>query len=287
MERPLTAALAAHLPAGALEGCDPVALEAVLAERLAAARRDVPGVQLSDEQFLGWLSRHLPVVDLDTLSGLYVEDLFLCCACLQGDRAAQAVLDRRILSQVPRWVGRLAQSPEDVQQELRAALLFGEGGGRLRDYAGRGSLERWIKVAATRRAISQQRSQKPVDPLDEVEELFSGPDPQLDFVKLRDREALRKVLQEAIRGLPARELGLLRLHYLQSVSLDKLAALERVHRATVARWLAEARARVLARARALLHERLRLTEAESDSLVRFVGSRLDLSLRTVFGAGKE
>ncbi len=131
-------------------------------------------------------------------------------------------------------------------------------------------------------AIGLQRRHKPVE-ADAVDELLAGPDPQIDFVKLHDREALRNVLREAVRSLSAHDLGLLRLHYLEGLSLEKLAELEHVHRATVARHLAAARAAALERVHALLRERLKLTPEEGASLLRLVRSRLDLSLRGALG----
>ena len=52
-----------------------------------------------------------------------------------------------------------------------------------------------------------------------------------------------------------------------------------MHRATVVRWLAGARAAALERVYALLRERLKLSEKEGESLLRLMRSRLDLSLR--------
>jgi RNA polymerase sigma-70 factor (ECF subfamily) len=258
-------------------------LESLLRERLAAARARFPAVKLDDEAFFEGLRARAPK-GADDLAALHTDDLFIALACARGDRAAIAELEASVLSQVPRWLGRFeGLGADEVQQELRQKLLIGQKP-HLLDYGGRGALDRWIRVAATRCAIDLQRRQKPVED-DAVEQLLAGgPDPEIDFVKLHDREALRAVLRDAVRGLPPRDLSLLRLHYLEGLSLEKLAALERVHRATVARWLADARAAALQRVHELLRERLRLNEREGESLLRLVRSRLDLSLRGAFSS---
>jgi RNA polymerase sigma-70 factor (ECF subfamily) len=255
------------------QGARSSAEEAILQAALAEARARWPGVRLTDADFRAHLARLG-----GEPSALDLEDLFLACACAAGDRAGLQVLEQTVLSQVPRWVARFdGLDADEIKQDLRQKLLLGEGA-HLRLYAGRGALDRWVRVAALRLAIDRRRAEKPADP-DALDDLLAGPDPELDFVKLRDREALRHILQDALRALPARDVNLLRLHYAESVSLDRLAGLEHVSRSTVARRLVAARAAALDGVRALLRERLRLTAHEGESLMRLVRSRLELSLR--------
>jgi RNA polymerase sigma-70 factor (ECF subfamily) len=134
-------------------------------------------------------------------------------------------------------------------------------------------------VAANRCAIDQQRASK--SQTGPLERLYPSPDPELDLIKLHDQTALREVLQAALQGLAAPERNLLKLHYVESISLEKLAVMEGMSRATVARKLAAARATVLTHVRAGLRQRLGLSARELESLLRFVRSRLELSLRRV------
>lgn len=268
----------------ALQGMAPApdgaeALAAVVRDGLAVARERWPLIALPDGAFLEHVARHAPKTP-EALASLDLAGLFLARACAGGDRAALFELERTILAKITHWMARIpGVHPEDVRQELGVKLLLGRAP-HILDYAGRGTLERWIRVAAHRTAIDQQRAGK-AGSSDALEELWSHPEPELDLIKLRDREALRGVLQEVLQELPARERTLLRLHYLEGMSLEAMAALERVHRATVARWLAGARARVLEQARQLLRARLRLSASDGESLLRFVRSRLDLSLPRV------
>jgi RNA polymerase sigma-70 factor (ECF subfamily) len=135
-----------------------------------------------------------------------------------------------------------------------------------------------VRMVALRCAIDLQRKEKAPPEDAGFDALLTQRDPELDFVRLRDREALRRILREAFQSLPARDLSLLRLHHLEGVSLEKLAELQETSRSSVARWLADARQAAFARVHELLRLRLKLSERERRSLIRFLGSRLDLSL---------
>ncbi len=269
----------ARLKACLLGAASDPALEEILRKRLAGARERWPAIRLEDGPFL----RHLARLTIDTMAAfeaLEVEELFLACACARGDRAALAEVERGILAKVPRWFARMeGVSVDDLQQELRQKLFVGPPA-LILDYEGRAPLERWIRVAANRRALDQQRAHKSPDS-EPLEQLFANPDPEVDFAKLHDRTALRDLLHEALGGLAAGERNLLRLHYLEHMTLEKLAVMEGVHVATVKRRLAAARSCVLEEVRRGLRERHGVSPRELDSMLRFVRSRLDLSLRRV------
>ncbi|HWQ29246.1 MAG TPA: transcriptional regulator, partial [Dehalococcoidia bacterium] len=60
--------------------------------------------------------------------------------------------------------------------------------------------------------------------------------------------------------------------------LEEVATVYRVHRATGARWIAQARAALLERLGAELRRRLRADTREVASLVRLLESQLDVTL---------
>ncbi len=285
LARALCAALGRELPAGD----DAEALQAALQAGFSRARTASPEPALDAAALLAYLAARLPKKGpLAEVAGIHFEDLHLASACLRGEAAALSAFDLRLRAEVAAQVARFGRSPDfadEVLQELRAALLvpFGKrSAGRLSDYSGRGPLGRFLQVAAMRTAVSLQRAEKPGG-TDELPDLMQpGPDPELDFIKLRDRGAVAAALRDALSGLDPRDLGLLRLHYVEQVSLEKLAAVNRVHRATAARWLAAARDQVLSRSRALLRERLSLSSSECDSLIALVRSRLEASLARAF-----
>src|SRR5436305_4742119 len=119
---------------------DAAALERALRDRLAAARARWPKVTLPEADFWRHLAARAPA-DLSSLPQLHLEDLYLACACAQGDRAAHAALESELLAQVPRWLKDFDQvSAGDVQQDLRQRLLLGPSA-HLLQYKGTGPLE--------------------------------------------------------------------------------------------------------------------------------------------------
>ncbi|MGZ3440355.1 MAG: sigma factor-like helix-turn-helix DNA-binding protein, partial [Polyangia bacterium] len=108
-----------------------------------------------------------------------------------------------------------------------------------------------------------------------------GGSPELDYVKDRYRPQFKAAFQEALRGLDAEQRNVLRLHVVEGLNIDEIGALFKVHRSTVARWIAGARQQVLADARARLRAELGLSAGEFDSLAGVVRSQLDLSVAKI------
>jgi RNA polymerase sigma-70 factor, ECF subfamily len=75
----------------------------------------------------------------------------------------------------------------------------------------------------------------------------------------------------------------LRLHYVDRLSIDRIGTLYRIHRATAARQLTRVRDALIARTRALLGERLGVTESELASLLRLLESTVDVDLVELLG----
>jgi RNA polymerase sigma-70 factor (ECF subfamily) len=97
-------------------------------------------------------------------------------------------------------------------------------------------------------------------------------------LKARYRDDVRCAFAAAIAELSPRDRTLLRQHYVDTVSLEALAALHGVHRATCARWLASAREEIVAS----LSKQLRASHGNEpldlESAIELVRSQLDLSL---------
>jgi RNA polymerase sigma-70 factor (ECF subfamily) len=247
-----------------------------LQHRIDVARARWPGVRVDLDALRQRVADDLgPNPSAERLHALNLEDLYLAIACARRDPAALGHLDALLV--LPPQVRRLADAHalgDEVLQQVRQKLVMGAPP-RILEYTGRGALVRWLRVVVVRTAISLRRSERATDTAEDLESLLSAPDPEIDFIKLSDRVQLQRALTGSIDTLDARARALLRLHHLDGVSLDQLARLHDVHRATVARWLAEARTELLERTRERLRETLRLSSREVDSWVRLVQSRLD------------
>jgi RNA polymerase sigma-70 factor (ECF subfamily) len=93
-----------------------------------------------------------------------------------------------------------------------------------------------------------------------------------------ERRIYREAFEAALATLTARDRNLLRQQYVYGTTIDELAALYRVHRATAARWVARVREVVLRRTRRHIGEALHLAGAELDSVMGRIATDLDYSL---------
>lgn len=259
------------------------ALEALIAR----ARIGFPGTQVSPDALATFVERNLAegsTVEA-ALAGPHALDLYLACACAAGDAAALAVFERSVLDGVAPAISRIDRSPElaaEIAQELRVKLLVGEAGElpRITRYAGRGPLRSWVQVAAIRAAYDRKRRGSREEPTGDerlLEASLAG-GPEADALGAESRALLTAALAEGMRALDTRERAVLRMHLVEDVSTESIARIYRVHRGTVARWIAGAHEQVLAHVkRALLRERGLGPEA-LESLLRLAGSQLSVSL---------
>ncbi len=261
---------------------------AALAEVMKRARR--VGIEISDDAFSIHLAKHVNrAVPLEAwLSALHAADLSLALGCTLGLPAAMAAFDSEVLSQLGSFLTRLKQPAafiEDLAQLLREQLYLGAGARppKLLEYAGRGSLVNWLRVLSMRTAIDLLRKRTEIlrdanEILEEVAET-GGSDPELAFIRQRCRAHFNAALEQAVASLSDEERMLLRLHFLEGVTLDELAPIVQVHRTTVARRIAAARRQLIEQGRHFLAERLALTPSELQSMVRMMSSRFELSLK--------
>jgi RNA polymerase sigma-70 factor (ECF subfamily) len=225
--------------------------------------RGVDGGQLTDEQAADW---------------------YILGAVLAGSPGAAEALARRhepALREALRRASAAPQDTDDTLQKLWTDLLLDQGQGpRLASWEGRGQLAAFLRVSAVRLALKARRSQQKFVSEDELFERQSPQlSPELSYLKETYREAFRTAFQGALDSLPSRDQLLLRQSTLDGLSIDELAGLYRVHRATAARWVAAARETLVTRTRRRFFETVALPPDEGDSVMNLVQSRLDETIR--------
>jgi RNA polymerase sigma-70 factor (ECF subfamily) len=267
-------------------------LDQALARAFAAGKSAWPGVAVDEGDFARYLAERIdegepPVTALD---GLYASDLYLACACAAGSGVAVEAFTKRLLSDLARVLSAVGAAPiaDDVRQILLERLFVGNADSppKIGTYSGRGQLSAWVRVAAVRIAMSLHRTEHPggaSSPDDTLDSLLPSIDPELDALKLRYAATFNAALQDAFAALPPRDRTLLKLHYVDGVSVDRIASSYNAHRVSASRWLSAARARVLEETVRLVRERKRLTESEFESLARLVRSQLEVSLGSAVG----
>jgi RNA polymerase sigma-70 factor (ECF subfamily) len=261
-------------------------VEARLRELVAQAREQWPGIAVGDACFAARLGGSVAGSrdPLGALAELCIDDLLLAVGCAEGDAAALAAIDGVIDEAAATAVRQLDSSPTfaaEIAQMTRVKLLVGDGTRprRIGTYRGRGKLRSWLQVAALRTAIEQCRKRKPERSDDEiVEAAASSDDPELQQIRRMYRDDFAAAFRKALDALSSRERNVLRMYLLDGLNIDRIGAVYRVHRATVARWIAGARERLLDETRAELQRTMRLSTTEFESLLVCVRSHLDLSL---------
>lgn len=252
-------------------------LEDALEGALVAARIAWPRIALDDERFAAHLGR--VVDDPADLEGRRVDDLYLCAATLAGSPGAVEALHALMMPAVRAQLLslRLADDVVDeLTQQLRVKLFTGEHPA-IASFGGGSDIRAWVRVIAVREAVTMQRRQvRELGVDDEVlDALAAGPSDVERLLLREDAKArLRGALTVALEALPARARLLVRMHHVDGVTLDELARLHGVHRATVARWLASARETLLDAITAQLG---------TSSDVALVASQLELSLARLLG----
>lgn len=232
--------------------------------------------------FAAHLARLDVVIDEDHP---HIADLYLAYACAIGEPKAVAAFDHEFAQVIETAARRIYSAQEfidEVVQLVRERLLVvTDGNPRIAEFSGQGSLRAWVRISAMRVAMNLLRDRKR-DAIVQDEVFFqlagSPDDPERAKAHARYGEACSLALRAAFGELTARERNLLRMHHLHGLTIDELAPTFRVHRATVARWLAHARERLLAKTREGLRERLSLGDDEVDSILRALAGQIEISV---------
>lgn len=247
-----------------------------------------PDVAVADEDF----ARHLRALGADRDAIVrHGGDLFFALACARGDQAALRVFERRILPSLDRYLRRCGiqgAALDDARQKVRMRL-FSDPNPRIAAYAGRGSLLGWLRVVATRVALdmvdSSDAERTRLGDHDALGRLVAaGGDPELGAAKSRMRASFQAALDEGLAGLSSRAKTVLRLHYVDGLNIDAIAAVYHVHRATVARWLVAIRSAVLANLRKKLSVTVRPTSSDFRSLAAALRDELHISMDRVLAS---
>lgn len=265
-------------------------LEALLEARCLAAEQALPSMPLDRARFVATLAA-LPS-SIESIDDEQVIEVAIALGCDDGDASALAAFELLYLASVPRSIASMKLADDlvdEVVQEVRRKLLVREDGpARIVGYAGRGSLHGLLKVIATRAAIGLLRTQGRESPADEaILDAVGEHDPELAFLKEHYRGAFREAFEEAVAALEPRERNLLRLHFLRKVTLDALARMYGVHRATIVRQIAAVRDKLDRGTRSGMRAKLRIPSDELEGVLDLIRSRFDASverlLRTMDG----
>ena len=233
-----------------------------------------PGVQVDEAAFRAFVGDR-------SLDGRQLGDLYLACGLAQADPAAIATFERATLPAVQRGLARMQADHAELLQVLREQMLVKRG---IVAYDGRAPLATWLRVCAARLGQREANRQRRNVGDDSLDQLAPGvPDPELAYLRRHYGDQFRAAFAEAVAELAPRERNLLRHAVLDALSIDQIAAIYHVHRATAARQLKSAREALIAATRERMRVTLGVGPDELDSILRVLASMVDMTLRQVLG----
>lgn len=252
-----------------------------LCELHARGREAWPGVELDLATFSTMAANQLGDGPLD---GVRADDLYLAIACAARVEQAIVTFDKHYLSGLASTLVRRGQdraAAADIVQAVRVRFLVGDArrGPKVAEYNGRGSLATWLRVAASRSAMTTHRKHRREIVLDDLAMLAGSCGPDLGLLGTQLGGELEAAFHAAFAALAPRERNLLRYDIVDRLGIDRIAALHGVHRATAARWIAHAREALIEGVRRGLKDRLHIDSTELDSMFRQFTSQLELSVR--------
>jgi RNA polymerase sigma-70 factor (ECF subfamily) len=223
----------------------------------------------------------------------HAAELYLAFACAKGEPHALAAFERDYGTVLHSALAALALSGavrDDLAQSVRTRLFVaGESRPKILEYSGRGDLAGFLRVLTTRVGLRHLRDlrRRPQEQSDEDASLLDRagkePDAELAALERRFGPELKAAFLEALKTAEPKDQNLLRQRFLDDLSWEQLAALHRVHRATVIRWLAAARHALFARTQEILMERTGMHRSECVSLIRAMQPDVGVTLRRILG----
>lgn len=214
----------------------------------------------------------------------YLDDVRLAIACARASPEALTEFDARLKPAIEAAVRRLGTGDfvDELMQLVRERLLVGtrDGPPRIREYAGRGSLEKFVQAVALRTALNLREQRQRLHAHDADDALFDLPaadhDPELALLKTKYRTDFKAAFSAALAELEPESRNALRQYYLDALSLAELGKLYGWSIATASRRVAAARIALLEGTRRHLAGRLQISSHEVDSVLRLIESQLSV-----------
>lgn len=260
-------------------------LEVALTHLIEAGRAAWPAIALPPATLIVFLARCLPAESAGELRALRAGDLYLACAYGLGIPGAVEALERRYMSRVATALSRLGTPAlviDDVQQELRQRLVeMQKALPNRKAYAGRGELSGWLCVCAVRDANRRRGRERQIGRLEGSEAvLLASPheDPEMAYLQKTYKRELSRAFQEALASLSSRERNLLRYHFIDGLSIDRIGMLYGVHRATAARWINRVRETLSTRTREGFTRRVSLSQEGFQRVLGLIESQIGVQL---------
>jgi len=224
-----------------------------------------------------------------------VEDLLLVCACAKGLRSAEDAMHELFGEEIERAHKRIRPPLTAVQARLvvwNRYLAIPEGGAaRISLYRGDTDLGSWMRNAINRTMLEAASSGRAPqnDALEDtiLKREAASPilalDPELQRVKQNFMPGLRLTLMHTLKALEPRERALLRDAIGGGLDAAALALMYGLTSEEIRIALVATREKLEYRVKNALSERMRISDRDHASLVRFVATQVDAALVKALG----
>ncbi|MGE0551663.1 MAG: sigma-70 family RNA polymerase sigma factor [Kofleriaceae bacterium] len=245
-----------------------------------------PTVRVEPKRYMTYLAERVSGDGsvAEALGRLRTSDLWLACACAVGDTAALTAFEETYGIDVEATLaaqGVPSHIADEARQIVRTKLFVASEGAEptIARYSGRGDLRAWARATTVRAAIDLiRKTRREVGEVPDANEQMTELDPELGRLRNQYGEQFRVAFSEAFVALPKRDRTILRYRFVDDLDIDAIGAIYRVHRSTAARWLQQIRERLRDDTLDRLAAALSLTLEELSSILRFIGSQLDVSI---------
>ena len=259
-------------------------LAQVLDDQYAAARAAWPAIHVSQDRYVAELARRITARATElpekVLATMPAADLYLATACADNDAAALAAFRDAFIPSLRQALQKLTLGPAVVDETIQRVLVMLFVDGQIASYGGKGTLRSWVRSIGVRTGRRLAGVEQETGSEDDLAELPAAvADPELELLRARYGDQVRSAFAAAFAQLTERERNVLRQYHIDGLTIDQLAGLYQVNRATTARWVAGARLAIVTKTRNLLVERMGIAVTEVDSIIRLVRSQLAVSVR--------
>lgn len=209
------------------------------------------------------------------------DDRELVTAALARDPRAVSEVEAAVRAAASSAARRLrgdTSAADEIAQRMAEKLWLGRNGSApvLESYTGEAPLSAWLRVIAYREGVELLRAREVPDEAI-VDRVVATTEPELAMLRTAYLVAFKRCFKACFAQLSMHDRDLIRRHHLDGLSLEELAKLYGTHRATVARWLAKVRERLVTETRTALRSELS-ANTDLDEVLALIASRLEASL---------
>ena len=259
-------------------------LAQALEDQYAVGRAAWPAFVVTQDRYIEELARRINARATELAEKVLVTmpaaDLYLAIACADNDATALGAFRDAFIPSLRQALHKLSLPPATVDETIQRVLVMLFVDGQIQSYGGKGTLRSWVRSIAVRTGRRLAGVEQDTGSEDDLADLPAAvADPELDLLRRTYGAQVREAFAAAFGQLSERERNVLRQYHIDGLTIDQLAGLYQVNRATTARWVAGARLAIVTKTRNLLVERHGIAATEVDSIIRLVRSQLAVSVR--------